>query len=320
MVRAAVAALLAGAVAAAVLVAANASGGQSPVAATSAPASASPSPSPTPSRTPTTRETIDTTLATQDRALLAGDLDGYLAPVDPALHGWYRTRFTALRTLGLALFSSRVADVPAAQAEGQWSMLVESAYCFGAADCRTQQIFVESTWTVRAGRAVLTAAKPSTAPWDATELRFATGRRVVVAAPAKYAGKLASTLAAADQGADIADRFSKWGTPPAHYIVYLAGPAEWTGWFNGHDDDAADAFARGGEVVSRVDRGSYGQKQLFAHEFTHVVSLGRRSRAQQDWWLVEGLADYAADRDGSYTKGRLPYVRRYVKQAAGTAR
>jgi hypothetical protein len=312
--RVAAGALLAAAVAATLLVTAHLDDRRAaPAAATAAAASASPSPSPSPPRPPTARESIDLTLAAQDRALLAGDLDGYLAPVEASLHEWYRTRFTALRTLGVGLWSSRAAEAPAPQPDGQWSMLVESAYCLGATDCRAEQLFVETTWTVTAGRATLTAAKRSTAPWDVTALMFAAGRRVIVAAPERYAGRLAATVAAADKGADVADRFAHWGAPPARYVVYLAGAAEWAGWFRGHDEDAADAFAHGGEVVQRIDRGT-GSHQLFAHEFTHVVSLGKRARTQQDWWLVEGLAEYAADRDGAWTKGRLPFVRRYVRQ------
>lgn len=312
-VRLAVAAAVAGVVAAGLFLVPGGTGPRATPAAAVASPSASPSPSPSPSRPPTTRETVDLTLAAQDKALLAGDLDGYLAPVDPALHGWFTARFTSLRTLGVALFSSRAADAPAVQPDGRFSLLLETSHCFGAVDCRTQQLFVDSTWTVAGGRAVLSAASRSTAPWDATELRFATGRRVVVAAPAKYASKLAATVKAADRGADVADRFAHWGQPPGRYVVYLAGPAEWRSWFDGRTENAADAFARGGEVVQRVDRG-VGSYELFAHEFTHVVSLGKRVRGQQDWWLVEGLAEYAANRDGSWVRARLPFVRQYVRK------
>ncbi|GGM69810.1 hypothetical protein ACFFX1_14420 [Dactylosporangium sucinum] len=106
-------------------------------------------------------------------------------------------------------------------------------YCLGDADCEPAELVLPSTWTVQDARAVATSFQRTVLPWDLTPLRAVHGRRVILAAPVSLAGDLQQTLAAAGKAADIADRFARWGAPPKRYVVYFAGPEQWSTWWNG---------------------------------------------------------------------------------------
>ncbi|MFF5229189.1 hypothetical protein [Dactylosporangium sp. NPDC000521] len=309
--RVAIAVVLAAAVVAGLFLASSPPGQRTAPAAVTGSSPAGPAPSVSPS--PTERDIIDATLAAQNQALLLDDLDGYLAPVDPALHEWFRMRYASLQALGVARWRSSVVGRPQPEGDGRWHMPVRSTHCFGTATCHGLTTVVSMTWSVVDGRAVLVDAERTAEPWDLTPLRAVTGRRVIVAAPARYAGKLAATLATADQSADLADRFSHWALPPDRYVLYLAGQAEWDTWFGGHSDGTAYAHMEGGEVVQRADQEFQGLRNLLVHEFTHVVTIRGEGGIDADWWLIEGIAEYAADWNGSWTNDRLPFVRRYVR-------
>jgi hypothetical protein len=276
------------------------------------PAAATPSPTRSKSPAEAKEDLINQGLAAQSQALLGGDLTGYLAFVDTALNGEFTQRFHSLRALRVARWTAQVADMPLDE-DDRWSVTVKIGYCLGDADCVPAEMVLPSTWTVRDGRAVATTFQRTVLPWDLTALQAVAGRRVIVAAPASLAGQLDRTLAAADTAADAADRFARWGPPPKWYIVYLAGPEQWRTWWNGRSE-GFDGYAMGsyGVAIQPGAAGS-GLTNLLAHEFTHVVSVGDEDHASWSWWLAEGLAEYAADRDGSWTRARLPFVRRYLR-------
>ena len=151
-------------------------------------------------------------------------------------------------------------------------------------------------------------------PWDLTPLRAVAGPRVIAAAPEADADRLAGALAAAEKAAAVADRFARWDPPPKRYVVYLAGPDEWHTWWNGEGEDG-DGYAEGPygiEIRTSLDE-DHGRTALLTHELTHVVTISDQYGDDGDWWLYEGLAEYAADHNGAWTRDRLPYVRQYIK-------
>ncbi len=276
------------------------------------PAAASPSPSRSKSPAEAKEDLINQGLAAQSQALLGGDLNGYLAFADPALHGEFTQRFHSLRALRVARWTPRVSNMPVDE-DDRWRVYVRIGYCLGDPDCVPAEMVLPSTWTVRDGRAVATTFQRTVLPWDLTALRAVAGRRAIVAGPASLAGQLSRTLAAADRAADTADRFARWDPPPKWYVVYLAGPEQWRTWWNGRSE-GFDGYAMGAYGVAiRSGGADSGLANLLAHEFTHVVSTGDRSTTSSVWWLAEGLAEYVADRDGSWTRDRLPSVRRYLR-------
>ncbi|MFF5233210.1 hypothetical protein [Dactylosporangium sp. NPDC000521] len=256
---------------------------------------------------------INAGLAAQGQALLAGDLDGYLASVDVRLYDEFTQRFHSLRALRVARWTAQVADMPPDIGD-RLTVTVKIGYCLGDPGCVPVELLLPSTWTIRDSRAVATSFQRTVLPWDMTALQAVEGRRVIVAGPAVLAGQLDRFLAAADRAADIADRFARWGPPPKRYVVYVAGPEQWSTWWNGQSD-SFDGYAVGsyGVAVKAEQAGTDGLVNLLAHEFAHVVSVGDEPGPRRLWWLTEGLAEYVADRDGSWTRDRLPSVRRYLR-------
>lgn len=258
-------------------------------------------------------EFINEALAAQGRALLAGDLAGYLVTADPSLHDEFTQRFHSLRALGVAAWTAKVSRMPR-EAHDRQEVTVTIGYCLGTADCKPVELVLPSRWTVRDGRAVATSFQRTVLPWDLTPLQAVVGSRVIVAAPVSMAaGEVHRTVAAAEQAAAVADRFARWGPAPKRYVVYVAGPQEWRTWWNGEDPDF-DGSAHGSYGVAiRAGGNPDGLPRLLTHEFTHVVSVGDEFGGGTYWWLTEGLAEYASDHDGSMTRARLPSVRRYVR-------
>ncbi|MFI5916284.1 hypothetical protein [Dactylosporangium sp. NPDC051541] len=258
-------------------------------------------------------ERVQRTLDAQSRALLAGDLETYLKPVHSSLREQFTLRFGSLRALGVAAWTARVAERPRAEGNDRWSMIVEIRYCLAAADCAPTSLVLNSTWSVGALPPVIVEFERTVLPWDLTPLQAVSGRRVIVAGPAETAGRLPFFRTAADRAADIADRYARWDPAPKRYVVFVAAPEQWATWWNG-TTETIDAYAEGskGIVVKAAESQDDGLVNLLTHEFAHVLSLGDNGADGRDWWLSEGFAEYVADRDGSWTKNRLPRVRRFV--------
>jgi hypothetical protein len=253
-------------------------------------------------------ERLQAALDAQAAALLAGDEARFLAVADPgqpALVAQLRQRFLALRALQVTGWRETLAGAPERTGAREWHAGVELRYCFVVPGCTPVGVRAESRWVDRNDRLSLVslAGSPSTElgprPWEVSELRVAVGPRVVVAATPRYAWRLASALAAAEKAAAAADRSARWGPPPGRYLVYLAGPDEWSrwygvpqpGWVAGYAMAVSDTDT---EIILNAQKVSGDEvTDTLRHEFGHVVTLaGVRRSYTARWWLVEGIAEY----------------------------
>ena len=230
---------------------------------------------------------IDAGLAAQSEALLGGDLATYLSFVDAPLHPEFTQRFHSLRALHVARWTARVSSTPL-DPDDRSTVDVTTGYCLGDADCVPAEMVLESRWTVRDGKAVATMFQRTTLPWDVTALEAVAGLRVIVAAPASLAGQLQQTLAAAEQAADVADRFARWDRPRS--ATSSTSPGRSSGVTGGSDAERPDTYAVDSYGVA-VQAGQTGRDGL--------QPAGRRVRARGEpppwvrhaeraWWLSEG--------------------------------
>jgi hypothetical protein len=279
---------------------------------------------------------IGTELANQAAALLAGDAGGFVGPADPAdnaLRADLARRFAALRALRVAVWQEAATGPPVATANGGWSVPVQLTYCFASPDCTPLTVTVQTAWRLAGGRAVLVAfgVSPGTElgprPWEVSDLRTAVGARVVLATTPRYAGRLPGMLAAAERAAAVADRYAKWGGPPVRYLVFLAGPDEWTTWYGVKQASWVAAYAmplteQVTEVVLNASRVDVAQTaDVLRHELTHAVTLvGTRQAYDHTWWLVEGVAEYVRLVGGKSAFDGAVDLRRFVHSGhwAGT--
>ena len=253
------------------------------------------------------RTRIQTVLDTQAAALLRGDEQGFVAPVDPSaapLADVLRRRFTALRAMDVAGWTETLAADPA-PTEGGWVATVKIGYCFGVVGCQPVTIPVATRWVETAAQPALVEFGTSVAadfgprPWEVTELRVAVGARTIVAAPPRYAGRVPALLQAAEEAAAVTDRYARWGAPPGRYLVYLAGPDEWGAWYGVKQSEWVAGYAmpitdHDTEIVLNAQRVTGTEVvDTLRHEFTHVVTLADAHHDYSgQWWLVEGIAEY----------------------------
>lgn len=254
------------------------------------------------------RNRITEALGRQAAALRVGDLDGFLSVADPgdaAVRGELTRRFTSLQAMRVAGWDETVADTVTPAGEGAWSAPVRLRYCFAVTGCTPVPVTVETRWSTGGGRLRLTAFGTSPAaqtgprPWEVSELRATVGNRVVVAGTGRWAGRLPGALAAAERAAAVTDRYARWGDPPDRYVVYLAGPDEWSQWYGVQQSPWVAAYAMPltdtyTEIVLNATKvGPDDTREVLQHEFTHVVTLsGVRRTYPNSWWLVEGVAEY----------------------------
>lgn len=271
-------------------------------------------------------DAIRDVLARQSEALLRGDRDGYLRaiPVErQELREQAGQRFDSLTALHVRRWTLTATTMPERYGDG-WRQAVGVAYCFGADDCTTVDLRVDTAWSVARGRLQLVAYEQTTRPWDTTRLTAKVGARVTVAGPADgeqvSPATLDLVLHAAEAAAPIDDRFAtSFEGPPQRYFVYVAGDAQWLRWYDGTTRSYSAAYAMplqpgATDVVLNVRdvRSDAGATLLLTHEFAHVVTLGGTVPPAQAFWLTEGIAEYIADGDGAATRQNLPAVRGYV--------
>ncbi len=179
-------------------------------------------------------EAIDDVISAQARAVAGGDATAFLAAVDGPLGPAMRRRFEALRAVRATGYDVRRLKAPVPD-RSDWRVTVEVTFCSGAPGCGHAPVRVPTRWTITADGARLVEWGQSThygpRPWEVSELRAAVGERVVVASSPRYASRLQATLAAAERAAAKADRFARWRPRPSRYVVYLAGPDEWSTWY-----------------------------------------------------------------------------------------
>jgi hypothetical protein len=255
-------------------------------------------------------------LTAQADALVRGDEAGWLAAVDGKLQAKYRMIFRNLRGLGVTKFEYRPGlgkGDPSAM-----SMRVDALYCFGDDMCpagaatewaKPPHISQALTLKRAGGTFVISRLDESTdldyhqpTPWESTDLVFARGARVVLAAAKGQEKYLTRVLPVAEQAAVVADHYAALnGTPQRDYRILLAADRQWKAWYGGGQDEWAIGVAlplnqRGIDVVIRMPEmdDALTLRTTLQHELGHVVTLtgAYQMDALEDTWLSEGIAEY----------------------------
>ncbi|MET8148456.1 hypothetical protein ACIBSW_32205 [Actinoplanes sp. NPDC049668] len=261
------------------------------------------------SRSQSAERSIRAALDRQGAALLRGDRTAWLSTVEEPLSGDWARLYANLRGLQVSGWLPRTRGVAGGPV---WDAEVQIRVCFAAPTCtRTPETYVplgdvisaRTKWTVSGDRAVLTGFEQSTTdgpvPWKSETLTFATGTRVVVAAPQHLPGaEPARWLPAAERAAQVADRYALTDPKPGRYLVFLAGAREWNTAV-GTDREAAAFVDRTSEstafaVVDATGLGAdFADEILLRHELGHIATL-LGTLDNGDEWAVEGMAEYIA--------------------------
>ncbi|GAB3869208.1 hypothetical protein [Dactylosporangium cerinum] len=283
--------------------------------------------SPTASTPPSVDGKVKQALADQGAALLKGDAEGFVAAVDPSaatLREDLTRRFNSLRQLQVKVWEPSVLDAVKVGTDNTADVIVYVRYCYVVTTCDPMNLETKTKWSVTGGTVKLlefgVAEDLGPRPWERSELRVAVGKRVVMATTPKYAGRLTTMLNAAEKAAELADRYSKWSPTPSRYVVYLAGPEEWSTWYGIKQESWVAGFALpltadATEIVLNANRVDVKETlDVLRHEFTHVVTLANVSRAyDQTWWLVEGIAEYVRVQGLGGRFDDVASVRKYVQ-------
>jgi hypothetical protein len=254
-------------------------------------------------------------LEDQAAALMRGDLDGWLAAVDPAkkdLVARYRAMFVNLRGLRIAYAEYLTSPGRPTRTGGVVEVQATFAYCVSVTKCpspaRPGKPAIRYTLdlTVVNGRHAITAVAddipdPYLPPWDRAELTFATGERVIVAGSRGQAGDLDRVLAAAEKAAAIADRYAvHLKNPQERYRVLLADAKDWRRWYGGAAPDhyayrmpleqiGTDIVLNAAHVLGPGDD----LQGEMTYQFGSLVALdGILVDRPETAWLSEGVAQY----------------------------
>ncbi|MFG1677147.1 hypothetical protein [Micromonospora sp. NPDC049282] len=243
----------------------------------------------------------------QAAALLGGDRTAFLAVAEPAARPALTKRYAALRALRVTVWRPAADGVPVAVdgRPGEWRLTVTVGYCFVVPGCAPSTTGLGTRWRLVGEQPRLLAVEPSRTdptgvrPWAVNDLTVAVGKRALVATTPAQRAKLPGLLAQAEAAARVADRYAV-GPPPDRYLVYYAGRAEWQRWYGGGRPKWTAGYAVGvgggrHDVVLNAQSLAPGSvDDLLRHELTHAASLPDQGYADHaDWWLVEGLAEYA---------------------------
>ncbi|WP_233220131.1 hypothetical protein [Micromonospora sp. RP3T] len=243
----------------------------------------------------------------QGSALLRGDQAGFLAVAEPTARPALTRRYAALRALRVTTWRPGTERVPVAVdgQPGQWRLTVTVGYCFVVPGCAPSTAELGTRWRMVGEEPRLVAVEPSRTdptgvrPWEVDDLAVAVGERALVATTPAQRAKLPGLLARAEAAARAADRYAV-GPPPDRYLVYYAGRAEWQRWYGGGRPKWTAGYAVGvgggrhDVVLNAQSLAPAGVDDLLRHELTHAASLPDQGYADRaDWWLVEGLAEYA---------------------------
>jgi hypothetical protein len=243
----------------------------------------------------------------QGAALLRGDRRGWLSNVDPALSSQLLQLYANLRGLQVTGWLPRARKV---ETGPRWTAEVQIRVCFSTPACpRTPETYVpagdvisaRTEWIVTGDRAVLTAfdqtGPDGSVPWKRTPLTFATGNRVVVAAP-RNAPAPSAWLPAAERAARVADRYAQTTPGPGKYVVFLATEPQWRRAL-GEDREAAAFVDRTSETTAFaiIDATALNadpsDERLLRHEFGHIATL-LGTLDNRNVWAVEGMAEHIA--------------------------
>ncbi|MFI9641751.1 hypothetical protein ACIG87_17080 [Micromonospora sp. NPDC051925] len=245
----------------------------------------------------------------QAAALLRGDRAGFLAIADRSARSALARRYAALRALRVTVWRAEPEGLPTAVPgqPGRWRQPVTFRYCLVVPDCRPDPVRVQTRWRGSDDAPVLLAVEESRSertgprPWEVSELVAAVGPRTVVATTPAYRERLPGLLAGAEAAAEVADRYAVAGPPPDRYRIFYAGRSEWLRWYGGGRPRWTAGYAvtvgdgRHEVVLNAAALTASGPDELLRHELTHAASLPPAGYSGgQTWWLVEGLAEYAA--------------------------
>jgi hypothetical protein len=287
-----------------------------------------------PSKAPVDPLTLNSVLAAQSKALIAGDESGFLAGVDPAskiVRSAYRRMYANLRALHVASWSqstpgggSRITSVR--------HFDIDVSYCLVVTTCKDMNAQLSVTAAVKAGRVLIESyVPPATSerfdepiPWETATLTAVTGRRVVVAAASAEKSELADALPVAERAAAAADKYAKWGKPPV-YLIYLAGPSDAKSWFGGgleHSTGEAIGLSAT-DIEVMVVLPAAGESRyagpgrlgtVIQHEMGHVVTLyGDEQNTGHDSF-IEGIAEFIAyNGHSNWAAYRLDNTREYLQ-------
>ncbi|BCJ66154.1 basic secretory family protein [Polymorphospora rubra] len=284
------------------------------------------------------RQRIGALLDQQAGALLRGDEAGWLAVADQdaaPLVADLKRRYAALRAMQVTTWRPTVTSLPMRLEEDgrvEWRVPVTVEHCFVVPQCRTGPADLSTRWADADGRPVLVAIEPTQAtpagprPWEVSELVVQVGARTIVATTPDQRSRLPELLSESERAAAVADRFAVGGNPPDRYRIFYAGEPEWNRWYGGGRPEwtAGYVVPVGGDhyevVLNAKDLHSSVLDDLLRHELTHVASLpGEGHSDGSQWWLVEGLADYAAAAGRPVSRySSLEDVRRLVAQGSWT--
>ncbi|MEU2615514.1 hypothetical protein ABZ570_28655 [Micromonospora sp. NPDC007271] len=244
----------------------------------------------------------------QAAALLAGDRSGFLAVAEPAARPALTRRYAGLRALRVTVWRPEADGVPTTVdgRPGEWRLAVTVGYCFVVPECTPSTMAMGTRWRTVGAEPRLVAVEESRAtpagarPWEVSDLAVAVGKRAVVATTPALRAKLPWLLAQAESAARAADRYAVTGTPPDRYLIFYAGQSEWQRWYGGGRPKWTAGYAVGvggghhDVVLNAQSVSPKGVGDLLRHELTHAASLPDRGYSERsDWWLVEGLAEYA---------------------------
>ncbi|WP_159079587.1 hypothetical protein [Plantactinospora sp. BC1] len=290
-------------------------------------------------------ERLEQLLRAQGEALLRGDEQGWLAPLDPddaQLREAYRSQFRTLRALRVSSWQARPVVRPLLKRGEETSTDVTVAYCLAVPKCPparfvgpeapqlTQELTVrwgpdEQTVTITGSRAAERdryGSRPL--PWEDGGLTVREGRRVIVAAAPGETERLAEAVSAGDQAASVVDRYGRLAgrEVPERYIVFLAGAREWRTWRGGTAPEWAAAYAYGaGKTPSNVVvqmaemRDRAGLLGTLRHEFGHVITVPGTDDilGSIHQWLVEGIAEYIQWGGKPPARAQLTEVRAHLR-------
>jgi len=256
----------------------------------------------------------------QGNALLAADKDGFTRVAkQPGVREELLLRYRNMTAMRVSKARSSV-SIPQRDTEpGYWKAELTIDLCFVAPSCREEQVTEQTRWTVGADGPELMSIVPATdggpRPWQVTELEVAHGDRILVAAPKQLADSLSRVLGEAKGAASVADSFSPRDKLD-YYRVFVADDKAWKSWYGGLKGAGAATITVSDTRTDVVLDGSELQAPdgdvpgMLRNQMTRATALRGRHFAQGNWWLIEGLAGFAATGPGA---GALPAVKQYLR-------
>lgn len=247
---------------------------------------------------------VGETLGRQRDALLTGDEPAYLRTADSTMSKAVREsivrEFHSLRAMQVADLRDEV-GAPIKEGTDTWNINVRTTVCFVTKDCANGPATAETTWRVVGATATLVSWVPDheNQPWQVSELVASAGARTVVATTKAYAAKLPMLVQEAEKAAKVADRFARDGKVPGRYVIYYAATSEWKEWFGANPPEwsggiAIDVSKDRYELMLNADQlYRTAIDDLLRHEMTHAATLPGERTGRSQWWLVEGIAEYA---------------------------